>query len=348
MSLQRSGISITEIAAHIGAELSGASKDLSISGMASLASATPTDLSFIVSEKHLTQALVSSAGALIAPPSLIDPKLDLVTLTHSQPYFAYALATELFVDTQLAGGISELASVSSNTDIGEGVNIGPFTQIESGVKIGDGCQIGAGCFIGRGTSLAANVSLNANVTIYHEVVIGSDCRVSSGTIIGSDGFGFAPSAQGWIKIHQLGSVRIGDRVDIGANVSISRGALDDTIIGNDVIIDDLVLIAHNVEIGDYSALAGQIGIAGSSKIGQNCTMGGQVAVAGHLTIADDVHITGKSMVTRSIATAGQYSSGMPAAPSKEWRKNTVRLRQIEKLIDRVTALENKTSHKAED
>jgi UDP-3-O-[3-hydroxymyristoyl] glucosamine N-acyltransferase len=345
--LQRSGVSIKEIAAHIGAEQLGAPRDLILTGIASLASATPTDLSFVVSEQHLEEAKASSAGVLIALPDLIEDATGKVILAHAEPYLAYARATELFAQSKQKSGISDLACISKQANLGKGVNVGPFAVIEAGANIGDNCNIGAGCCIGRNSVIGSLSTLDAKVTIYHEVEIGLGCRISSGTVIGSDGFGFAPSKEGWVKIHQLGRVIIGNRVDIGANVSISRGALDDTLIGNDVIIDDLVLIAHNVEIGDHTALAGQIGIAGSSKVGKNCTMGGQVAIAGHLTIADDVHITGKSMVTRSIAGAGQYSSGMPAAPSKEWRRNTVRLRQIEKLIDRVTALENKTTHKAE-
>ena len=348
MGEQSSGISLSEIAAFIGAELLGASPHALVSGLASLSSARPTDLSFVVSEKNLSQAQQSSAGALICPPGLLESKQGLALLIHPQPYLAYAKASELFAYKESRRGISDLASVSPHAEVGEGVYIGPYSIVEAGAKIGDGCCIDSGCYIGSKTVIGENSKLFPKVTIYHEVVIGADCRINSGTVIGSDGFGFAPSEKGWVKIHQLGKVVIGDKVDIGANVSISRGALDDTRIGTGVIIDDLVLIAHNVEIGDHTALAGQIGIAGSTKVGARCSMGGQVAVTGHIEIADDVHITGKSMVTRSIPEAGQYSSGMPIAPAKEWRRNTVRLRQIEQLVDRISELEKQILDKAKD
>lgn len=348
MGEQSSGISLSEIAGCIGAELVGASPDILVDGLASLSSAKPSDLSFVVSEKNLSQAKQSSAGALICPPGILEPKQGLALLIHPQPYLAYAKVSALFAHTESRQGISDLASVSGHAEVGEGVYIGPYSVVESGAKIADGCCIDSGCYIGANAVIGENSKLFPKVTIYHEVVIGSNCRINSGTVIGSDGFGFAPTDQGWVKIHQLGKVIVGDEVDIGANVSISRGALDDTRIGTGVIIDDLVLIAHNVEIGDHTALAGQIGIAGSTKVGARCSMGGQVAVTGHIEIANDVHITGKSMVTRSIPEAGQYSSGMPVAPAKEWRRNTVRLRQIEQLVDRISELEKQILDKAKD
>ncbi len=348
MGEQGCGFSLAEIAAYIDAELVGGSSDFVVSGLASLASAEATDISFVTSAKYLKLASQSSAGVLICPPGLLQPTERLSLLVHPQPYLAYALLTRLFAQPQPSpASVSELACISPDAEIGESVHIGPYTVVEAGAKIGGGTVIGPGCFIGRGSELGTNCQLFPNVTIYHEVLIGNDCRINSGTVIGSDGFGFAPSDNGWVKIHQLGRVLIGDRVDIGANVSIARGALDDTIIGSGVIIDDLVLIAHNVEIGDHTALAGQIGIAGSTVIGKNCTMGGQAAITGHVVIEDNVHLNGNSMVTRSLKS-GAYASGMPAMPLKDWRRNTVRLRQIEKLADRVTALEKENNYKVKN
>lgn len=335
-----SGIPVAEIAALIDAELVAAPPNLTVTGLASLANAGSRELSFLVSEKHIAAAKQSSARALICPPGTMQANENLALLVHPHPYLAYAIASELFAQNTQEFGVSDLADISPTAEISDDVSIGAYTKIEDGVRIAAGCRIGPGCYIGSKSSLGANTKLYANVTIYHDTEIGSDCRIHSGAVIGSDGFGFAPSDQGWVKIHQLGRVIIGDKVEVGANTSISRGALDDTRIGNGVIIDDLVLIAHNVEIGDHTALAGQAGIAGSTKIGKNCSFGGQVAVTGHIEIADSVHITGKSMVTRSITRAGQYSSGMPVVPSAEWRKNAVRLRQIEKLVERVSTLEN--------
>lgn len=346
MGEQGSDFSLAEIAAYIDAELQGGSADLVVSGLASLGSAGASDISFVTSARYLKLASQSSAGVLICPPGLLEPTDSLALLIHSQPYLAYALLSKLFAHRHhhSPGVISDLASISPQADIGAGVHIGQYSVVEAGARIGAGSIIGPGCYIGTDSVLGENCHLFANVSIYHEVVIGSDCRINSGTVIGSDGFGFAPSDKGWVKIYQLGRVVIGDRVDIGANVSIARGALDDTIIGSGVIIDDLVLIAHNVEIGDHTAIAGQTGIAGSSRVGKKCTMGGQTAITGHVVIEDNVHLNGNSMVTRSLKS-GAYASGMPAAPLNDWRRNTVRLRQIEKLADRVTALEKEHNDK---
>lgn len=348
MGAQSSGISLAEIAAAIDAELVAASPDKVIQRLASLISAGEDDLSFVVSEKNLSQAKQSKAGALICPPGLIEAIESPALLLHPDPYGAYAEASALFARCADQKGISGQANISDKATIGENVSIGPFTVVDEGAVIGSGSCIDSNCYIGANAEIGQNCRIFSNVSIYHEVVLGSDCRINSGTVIGSDGFGFAPTGEGWKKIHQLGRVVIGDGVDIGANVSISRGALDDTRIGHGVIIDDLVLVAHNVEIGDRTAIAGQVGIAGSTKIGADCSFGGQVAITGHIEISDNVHVTGKSMVTRSISEAGQYSSGMPIAPSKEWRRNTVRLRKIEELVERVSQLENTTKNKAKE
>lgn len=348
MGEQSSGISLAEIAAIIDAELIATSPDKLVKRLASLRSASQDDLSFVVSEKNLPQAERSEAGALICPPGLIKPAENLSLLIHPNPYKAYAEASKLFARGADNRGISDRAIISDRAEISDGVSIGAFSVVEAGARIAAGSDIASNCYIGADAEIGANCRIFSNVTLYHEVILGSDCRVNSGTVIGSDGFGFAPSDKGWEKIHQLGRVVIGDNVDIGANVSISRGALDDTIIGHGVIIDDLVLVAHNVEVGDRTAIAGQVGIAGSTKIGADCSFGGQVAITGHIEIADNVHVTGKSMVTRSILEPGQYSSGMPVAPSKDWRRNTVRLRKIEELVDRVSQLENSTKNKAKE
>jgi len=213
--------------------------------------------------------------------------------------------------------------------IGEDAVIGEKTVINANVSIGARAKIGA------------NGYLHPNVSIYHDVTIGSDCIVHSGAAIGSDGFGFAPSPDGYVKIYQLGTVVIGNRVEIGANTSIDRGALGDTEIHDGVKIDNLVHIAHNCVVGANTALAGQVGMAGTTKIGKGCTFGGQVGIAGHLEIVDDVHVTGKSMVTKKISEPGIYSSGTGFSDNKSWRKNAVRFNQLDELYKRLQRLEKK-------
>jgi UDP-3-O-[3-hydroxymyristoyl] glucosamine N-acyltransferase len=180
--------------------------------------------------------------------------------------------------------------------------------------------------------------LEPNFTIYHGISIGSHCVFHSGCVVGADGFGFSPSPQGWVKIHQLGGVIIGNKVEIGANTTIDRGALDDTYIDDGVIIDNLVQIGHNVRLGKNTAIAAHTAIAGSTQIGDNCTIAGAVAIAGHVTLADKVHITGMSMVSGSITEAGSYSSGVPLSPTKEWRRNAARFRQLDSLASRIIKL----------
>jgi UDP-3-O-[3-hydroxymyristoyl] glucosamine N-acyltransferase len=208
------------------------------------------------------------------------------------------------------------------------------------VVIGDNAKIGPNTTIAEGCQIGDNLNLRANVTLYHRLIIGNNVSIHSGTVIGSDGFGYANDKGVWVKIPQTGSVVIGNDTEIGSNTSIDRGALDNTVIGNDVIIDNLVQIAHNVNIGDHSCICGSTGIAGSTTIGKYVVIAGSCGINGHIDICDQVQVTGFSMVTKSITQPGVYSSGMPVLPSRDWQRNTVRLRQIDKLVDRVKALED--------
>tara|TARA_Y100000031_G_C8146491_1_gene350225 strand:- start:345 stop:962 length:618 start_codon:yes stop_codon:yes gene_type:complete len=199
--------------------------------------------------------------------------------------------------------------------------------------------LGPGCVVGEGTTIGAHSQLLANVTVGHHVVIGARCRVQSGTVLGSDGFGNSHEQGRWVRIPQLGGLTLGDDVQVGAGTAIDRGAIGDTIIGDGVVIDNQVHIAHNVQIGAHTAVAGCVGIAGSAVIGSRCTLAGIVGVADHVTIADDVHLTGMSMVTGSISEPGVYSSGTGLMPNREWRRSVVRFRQLEQLAKRLAALE---------
>lgn len=352
MKVSNDGITVAEVAAYIGAQLSdelvsGApSEDVLLAGVSSIGSAKKDQLSFIISDKYLAEVQECSAGAIIASAELADQLSGKLILVHPQPYLAYAKATELFAEIPQGQGVSEQAIVSPSAKVSDSAYLAPFVVVEEGAVIEENCHIGAGCYIGSGVTIGKNTRLNPNVTLYAGITIGADCLFHSGVVIGSDGFGFSPSSDGWVKIHQFGSVVVGDKVEIGANVNIARGALEDTLIGNGVKIDSLVMIGHNVEVGDRTLLVAQVGVAGSTKLGSDCTIAGQVGIAGHINITDGVRVTGGSMVTRSLSEPGQYSSGIPVEPSKQWRRNTVRLRQIEKLVERVSELEQAIKSKA--
>jgi UDP-3-O-[3-hydroxymyristoyl] glucosamine N-acyltransferase len=258
------------------------------------------------------------------------------------PYMGYALLANLLDSTpQTASGIHSTATIADTAILGENVSIGANAVIEHGVSLADNVSIGAGCFIGQNVKIGLSTALWANCTVYHQVEIGHDCLIQANTVIGSDGFGYAPvkGQYQWHKIPQLGSVIIGNRVEIGASTTIDRGALDNTHIKDGVILDNQIQIAHNVIIGENTAMAACSVIAGSSIIGKNCTIAGLVGINGHINVADNCVFTGMAMVTKDISTPGVYSSGMPAAPNKDWNKTNARVKRLDSLTKRVIELE---------
>ncbi len=270
-------------------------------------------------------------------------------LIVDNPYLSYALLTALFDPApSVAVGVHESAVIDASAELGSDVCIGANVTIGAGVSIASGTQIGSGCQIGDHCQIGENSCLQANVTLYHGVSVGNRVTLHSGCVIGADGFGFAPSADGWVKIHQIGGVVIGDDVEIGACTTVDRGALDDTVIGRGVIIDNQVQIAHNVQIGENTAIAGCTGIAGSTQIGRNCTIAGAVSIVGHLTIADGVHISVNTLVNKSITQAGSYSSGTVASATKVWRRNAVRFGQLDQMAQRLSELEKRASSADKD
>lgn len=334
---------LVELAQRIGAELVGAPQH-EVTGLATLQSATQSDLSFIANPAYKKFLASTQAGAVICAPELAN-EIAGNKLIVANPYLSYAQLTKLFdTSTDHSVGIDASAVVGSNCVFGQNVLIQPNAVIGDNVSLGDGVVVGAGAVVGPNTTIGRGTKLYANVTIYHDISIGENCIFHSGCVVGADGFGFAPSSQGWVKIHQLGSVVIGNSVEIGANTTIDRGALDNTFIDDGVIIDNLVQIGHNVRLGKNTAIAAHTAIAGSTTIGDNCTIAGAVAIAGHVTLADKVHITGMSMVSSSISEAGSYSSGVPLGPTKEWRKNAARFRQLDSLATRLIKLARNTPH----
>lgn len=316
-----------------------------VQGLATLQSAGPHQISFFTNVAYRRHLQNTRAAAVILKESEVE-HCPVACLVASNPYLAYAKITALFDQTpKPLVGIHASAIVHPSARIADSASVGPHCVIAADAVIEDGVILQDGCSVGEASVIGARSYLHSRVTLYHGVVIGEDAILHSGVVIGSDGFGFAADSSvggqsGWCKIHQLGGVVIGKRVEIGANTCIDRGALDDTVIGDGVIIDNLVQIAHNVKIGNNTAIAACTGIAGSTEIGHNCTIAGAVGIVGHLKIADRVHITAKSLVTGSITEAGSYSSGTALSPTPAWRRNAVRFSQLDNLFQRVRALES--------
>lgn len=333
-------MTLAEIAELLGASLQG-DANRQITGLATLGSANEQSIAFFVNPRYLTDLKKTRAGAvLISAENVSHAPCD--ALVCQNPYHAFAELTAHFVSVPtVANGIHPSAFVASSAVLGSGVVVAANASIGDNVVIGDNTIIHSGVVVEANTSLGSDCRIYSNVSIYHGVKIGDRVTLHSGVVIGADGFGFAPSANGWKKIHQLGGVRVGNDVEVGANTTIDRGALDDTIIGNGVIIDNQVQIAHNVVIGDNTAIAGCTGIAGSTHIGSRCTIAGRVSIIGHLTIADGIHITAGTLVSKSLNTVDSYSSGTPLEKTVDWKKNAVRYSQLDKIARRLSALEKK-------
>jgi UDP-3-O-[3-hydroxymyristoyl] glucosamine N-acyltransferase len=333
---------LTELAQRINAELVG-NPHHQISALATLQAATQQNLSFISNPAYKKYLASTQAGAVICTPELADT-ISTNKLIVANPYLAFARLTQLFDSSlHVEAGIHPTAVIGKNCELGNGVSLQANAVLADNVTLGDGVVIGAGSFVGADSVIGARTKLFANVSIYHGISIGEDCILHSGCVIGADGFGFSPSPDGWVKIHQLGGVIIGNKVEIGAATTIDRGALDDTVIDDGVILDNLIQIGHNVRLGKHTAIAANTVVGGSTTIGDNCTIGGAVAIAGHITLVDKVYITGMSMVTNSVMEAGSYSSGVPLAPSKDWRKNAARFRHLDNLATRLIKLERLAS-----
>ncbi len=300
-----------------------------MSRVATLSHAEAGTLSFLANPRYRRQLETTRATAVLLGPQFADA-CPVAALIDPNPYLAYARIAELLhPQPPLVAGIHPTAVVSSGARIAASASIGPLAVIEDDVDIEARAAVGAGCVVQRGARIGEDSRLTARVTVYGGVRIGRRCLVHAGAVIGADGFGFAADAGTWIKVPQVGGVRIGDDVEIGANTTIDRGAIDDTVVEHGVKLDNQIQVGHNVSIGAHSAIAGCVGISGSTSIGRRCMIGGGVGIAGHLTIADDVVVTGCSLVSASIREAGSYSSGMPAVETRLWRRMVARLRRMD-------------------
>lgn len=330
-----------EIATALGAELRG-DPDLEVTGLATLQAAIPGQISFLANPSYAKYLANTQASAVIMSPAAAgDSEMSVLLLDN--PYLGYARLSHWFDPEPVAQpGIHPAAVVDPDARVADTASIGPNVVIEAGVVVGEQVVIGAGSVIGARAQIGAGTVIRPRVTLAHDVVLGQRCHILSGAVIGSDGFGFANEKGVWQRIAQLGRVVLGDDVEVGANTTIDRGALDDTLIGDGVKLDNLIQIAHNVQIGDHSAMAAMVGIAGSTRIGRHCVFGGASGVAGHLEIADQVHLTGMTLVTGDIRESGVYSSGTSADTNRQWRKNAVRFRQLDDLARRIRDLEKKS------
>ncbi|MCK5897209.1 MAG: UDP-3-O-(3-hydroxymyristoyl)glucosamine N-acyltransferase, partial [Cocleimonas sp.] len=313
---------------------------LMITGISSLDTAKKGKISFITGRKYLSQLTTCDASAIILSARLAVDYTGDNLLINKHPYLAYAKVIAAFhPDKQTKAQIHPSSVIDPSASIADHVSIGANVVIGKEVRIAQGVRISAGSIINHHCSIGSHTQLHANVTLYKNTHIGQNTRLHSGVVIGSDGFGYAPDHGEWYKIKQVGNVIIGNDVEIGANTTVDCAALGSTIIEDGVKLDNLIQIGHNVHIGEHTAIAACVAIAGSAIIGKRCQIGGASAIAGHLTIADDVIITGMSMVISSIQSAGIYSSGMPVNENRKWRKNIIRFTQLDKMVQKIHQLE---------
>jgi UDP-3-O-[3-hydroxymyristoyl] glucosamine N-acyltransferase len=335
------GIALTlaEIAARLGGDVLG-DPTTRIVQVATLASAGEGNIAFLANRRYRSQLQTTRAAAIILAPDAVDGFAGPRIVT-ANPYAYYArVATLLNPEAAVSGGVH--ASAVSESAIPDSVTVGSQVSIGKNVTLGENVRVHAGCVIGDGVTIGADSVLYPRVTIYHGCRIGQRAIVHSGAVIGADGFGFAPDGKEWIKIPQIGVVVIGDDVEIGANTTIDRGALDDTVIGEGCKIDNLVMIGHNCNIGPYSVIAGCTGMAGSTTLGEHCILGGATMISGHLTLAPNTTISGASTVMRSIVEpGGVHCSVFPLDSYEHWMRNASHIRRLSKLAERVSELEKK-------
>jgi UDP-3-O-[3-hydroxymyristoyl] glucosamine N-acyltransferase len=336
--MPESTFSLSDIANIIGAQLRGEG-NCQIKGIAPLYRAQQGEISFITNSQFRNYLSTSQASAVIM--SAEEAKhCKINALIMDNPYLGFAKSAELFQPKlTIQHEIHNTVVIGEDCKINSKVSIGPYCVIGSQVEIDENTVVGAGCIIGDGVKIGKNCRLFPHATLYNNIKLGNRVWLHSGTVIGSDGFGLANDKGQWHKIPQLGSVIIGDDVEIGANTTVDRGALDDTIIENGVKLDNLIQVAHNVSIGEHTAIAACTGIAGSARIGKRCMIGGGASIVGHIEIVDDVILVGTATVEKSITVPGIYGSGTGLLPFRELKKVVVRIRQLDDIVRRLQQLE---------
>ncbi len=335
-----SSYTLAELAERFDLQVRG-DDNTAISGVATLASAGPGQLSFLANPRYAAQLQSTAASAVVIGTEAAKacPQSALIA---RDPYLVFAKIAALFEKRPAATpGVHPTAVVAESAEVAEGACIGPHCVIEAGARIAEGAILGPHCIVGPDCVVGPQSRLVARVTLVIRVQLGARVLVHPGVVIGSDGFGIAVDDGHWTKVPQLGGVRIGDDCEIGANTTIDRGALEDTVLGEDVRLDNQIQIAHNVVIGAHTAMAGCSAVAGSARIGRWCLIGGDAGVLGHLEVADRVTITAKSLVTHSIREPGEYSSGIPLQENRLWRRNAARFKKLDDFARRLAALERK-------
>jgi UDP-3-O-[3-hydroxymyristoyl] glucosamine N-acyltransferase len=331
---------LAEIVARFGGELLG-DPDVVVRQVGTLSTAGPGDLSFLAHARYRGDLAGTRASAVIVPEAEREATA-LPRIACRDPYAYFARVSALFnPPPAVVPGVHPSAAVAPDAHVPASARVEAGCVIERGARLGESAWIGARCFIGANASIGPDSRLHPGVTVYPGCAVGARVIVHSGAVIGADGFGFAPDGGEWLKIPQIGRVIIGDEVEIGANTTIDRGAIDDTVVENGVKIDNQVQIGHNCRIGAHTAIAGCAGIAGSTRIGRHCMIGGGARIGGHLEIADHVVITATAAVPKSIPQPGVYSSGLPAAESSEWRRTVALVKNLKRLAERVRDLERR-------
>ncbi len=335
-------MTLAELAEYINGEVKG-NPSWNIDHVASVTSASENAVTFFVNHRALDDLHNTKAGAVLIAKEFINecPRNSVVV---GSPYAAFAKVAELLHPrSSVSPGVHVNAVINDSAQVADTASIGPFCFIADDAIIGERTILGAHCTVGEGATIGDDCLLHERVTVCDKSVLGHRCNIMPGAVVGADGFGYAEEDDNWLKIPQLGRVIVGDDVDIGANTTIDRGSLDDTCIGHGVKLDNQIQIAHNVQIGEHTIMAGCAAVAGSAKIGKRCRFGGRASILGHLTIADDVHVTATSVVTRSISKPGIYSSTLAVQENCRWRKVAGRLHRLNELAERVRKLE-KTTH----
>jgi UDP-3-O-[3-hydroxymyristoyl] glucosamine N-acyltransferase len=337
---------LSDIVARLGGELLG-DPSLAVSRIGPLQGAATDTLSFLANPRYQGQLGSSAAGCVIVSPAAREAAAARgAAIVTPDPYLYFARLTQWWATLLRPAaqtGVHASAVVEEGARIDASATVAAFAFVGRHAVIGPGAVIGSHCHVGEGAVVGEGTRLAPHVTLSDACRLGARGIVHSGAVIGADGFGFAPHEGQWEKIEQLGAVRIGDDVEIGANTCIDRGALQDTVIENGVKLDNLIQIAHNVVVGAYTAMAGCVAVAGSTRIGRHCTIGGAAGIVGHIEIADHVHVSAFTLVSRSIRQPGHYSGAFPFDDNASWEKNAATLRQLHSLRDRLRALEKKLS-----
>ncbi len=321
-------MTLGEIAVRYGLDLAGDPTQV-VESVAALATATPGALTFCTGAKYRKQLAATRATAVVLPRELAA-ECPVAALISARPYASYArIAAGLHPPAAVVAGRAPGAQVAPTAHVAVSAWIGPNAVIGAGAAIGERCSIGPNCVIEEGVRLGDDCRLQSGVTLCHDVVVGRRCTFKAGAVVGGDGFGFAPDVDGYVKVPHLGSARLGDDVEVGANTTIDRGTIEDTVIGEGVKLDNQVQVGHNCRIGAHTVIAGCVGISGSTTIGSRCMIGGGVGIVGHLEIGDEVIVTGASMVPRSLPGPGISAAGMPAIEAATWRRTVARLHRLE-------------------